>query len=1280
MTEQFKLTGDRRSDSGLNDSTAFSLYTEAIDAISSSYDTWDEAQREYKAYIEHYRVAQSTVESLGYSFSTIEISELQAIPSASESKQFLKDGIKLAKQAKDLRINLEEEFNLASSSLEQKRKQLKQKEEEFHLEFSQLEIRLDNVSLKDATELQYINTSLQINSSNDAIFNPTAGFSIIIALFIAFSVGDFWRALILLPFIFGMVFAVLYPIFIVIRLGTANSVELRKRKSYLIECRDLEESSIKRKQEELLERHDLEFSEFQRTINQIENYLIQCETENPKEIKVAERFAFEHLKYFTVYLATAKLMALESVPQDFARSRQEQKINLGHSFAYWEHDIHHNSPKMFARPWSDPGWESSYEPRFDGNIPDCVCIGQFLLENVDTGLNKSTPSIEIPAMLPIRAFQNARGDRFPGHIVIMSDVKTRQSVLETIESLAVRLLSTFPVRKLKGSFIDPIALGNTFPFKELPKSVLSGQQIFTNSQDIREELKTLVTHIEQIIQNYLGRKYNNLEDYNAASDAIQEAYRYLFLADFPTAFDPQTANELKSIITNGSRAGVYTIIHVDLSKEKLHSFDYALFDQYCTVIRPTNQSHKGQPLFEVKMPNGWKRELILDRPPSREIHQHIIQSILATEKTIKVETLPFKSIYPETFWQSNSKQELRAPIGVCGAKDPLEFWLGENHEKIAVSSGLLAGKPGAGKSYTLHSIILSLAMQYSPAELELYLLDYKEGVEFQTYVDPNRSETQNHNSELDETCALPHAKVISIESDREFGLSVLQSIQKEIETRGQLFKDIGVSELKDYREKTNKQIPRILVVIDEFQYMFQDNDTITRELNLLYEDITRRGRAFGIHLLLASQSLNINNINNRIYGFIPLRMAMQMDQTTANIVLAEGNTDAVELLDRSGRIICNTDFGRKRANQLGQIADISLPERQNAMKAIYEQATTSNYQRPQPLTLFQGNRPSKLSQNGQFLRLTQLDRWLPSSELNKQIIQNQDWLAPEVPSALWIGEAMRIGHHTQAILRRRARSNMLLIGQSENNIFGMISGALLSLVHIHAPTPTKVHSGAEFHLIDLSQTDDDDTLSNLTTTFQSAFKSLYPIKLGKRFPDSEQGIKRAEKVLEELHEILQARKQIRDADPDEMNFGPSIFFVAAIGALNRAQYLRPIAGQRNDEMSPQAKQLQEIATLGPELGIHTILWLDNSTTFQQLCANNNARTLLSQFDCRTVLKLSTEDSRFFLGEPIAHNLPSLRGYFYDASLSEGYEKFKPYAIPTSTEIEQYAQALTNRPQ
>jgi DNA segregation ATPase FtsK/SpoIIIE, S-DNA-T family len=563
-------------------------------------------------------------------------------------------------------------------------------------------------------------------------------------------------------------------------------------------------------------------------------------------------------------------------------------------------------------------------------------------------------------------------------------------------------------------------------------------------------------------------------------------------------------------------------------------------------------------------------------------------------------------------------------------------------------------------------------MKYSPDELELYLLDYKEGVEFQIYVDPNRADTINPTAELDETRALPHAKVISIESDREFGLSVLQAIQQEIETRGQLFKNVGVSELKDYRQKTGKQIPRVLLVIDEFQYMFQDNDAISRDLNQLYEDVIRRGRSFGVHLLLASQSLNIANIKSSIYGLIPLRMAMQMDQTTAGIILAEGNTDAITQLDRSGHIIYNTEFGRKAQNQLGQIADVSLAERRNAMNQIYQQSETTHYQRTTPLTIFQGNRPSKISQNGQLLNLAKLDNWLTSSTLNKQIIHSQDWIPQELPAALWLGEAMRIGHHTQAILRRRARSNMLLIGQSEQSIFGLLSGALLSLVHIYKPTT------AEFHIIDLSQTDDDAALSEMTQTFRQEFQDLYPIKLGKRFPDSEQSIKRAETVLSELHTELQRRKQIRDADPDAMNFGPSVFFVGAIGALNRAQNLRPVAGKRADEMSPDAQKLQEIATIGPELGIHTIIWFDNAKTFQQLCAESSPRNLLMQFDCRAVLHLPGEDSRLFLGEPIAEKLPTLRAYYYDAGLSTGFEKFKPYAIPSKAEIIQYAQNLKQR--
>ena len=70
-------------------------------------------------------------------------------------------------------------------------------------------------------------------------------------------------------------------------------------------------------------------------------------------------------------------------------------------------------------------------------------------------------------------------------------------------------------------------------------------------------------------------------------------------------------------------------------------------------------------------------------------------------------------------------------------------------------------------------------MWYSPDEVEFYLVDFKKGVEFKTYA----------------THALPHARAIAVESDREFGLSVLQRLDAELTRRGELFRKAGVQDL-----------------------------------------------------------------------------------------------------------------------------------------------------------------------------------------------------------------------------------------------------------------------------------------------------------------------------------------------------------------------------------------------------------------------------------------------------------------------------------------------------
>src|SRR6201999_3242039 len=115
---------------------------------------------------------------------------------------------------------------------------------------------------------------------------------------------------------------------------------------------------------------------------------------------------------------------------------------------------------------------------------------------------------------------------------------------------------------------------------------------------------------------------------------------------------------------------------------------------------------------------------------------------------------------------------------------------------------LIAGKTGSGKSTLLHVMITNLALWYSADEVEFYLVDFKKGVEFKTY----------------ETHGLPHARAIAVESDREFGLSVLQRVDAELTRRGEIFRKLGVQDLASYRQtKESRPMPRTLLIIDEFQ-------------------------------------------------------------------------------------------------------------------------------------------------------------------------------------------------------------------------------------------------------------------------------------------------------------------------------------------------------------------------------------------------------------------------------------------------------------------------------
>jgi len=939
--------------------------------------------------------------------------------------------------------------------------------------------------------------------------------------------------------------------------------------------------------------------------------------------------------------------------------------------------------------WDEGTWRdfANFQPPISGDCPTVVRIGML---NIPVGIGTK----QIPALVPIRAiFQGKNNWHVPGHLVLQTrDERTRNSSLQLLQSLAVRLICTFPLRTMRGLFIDPVNMGSTFPVKGLP-DYMAGPQVYTRADEIRQQLRALTQHVVEVTQRKLGSTYTNIEDYNEEKPLTREPYRYVFISDFPQGFDSSSQEDLVSLLKNGARAGVYIFIHVDLTKEYPSALkDYSIFDTYCTNISvSTNEYQKsitsrsgieGVPkspvtqtgLLSFKLPTGEQMTADADSAPSPEQLTALIKCVAEHFKNQRGESIPWSEFLPEDkqLWTGQSVDVIRAPIGVSNTRDHLEISFGVQDEGKIANNMLLAGRPGAGKSYTLHALICSLALRYHPNELELYLLDFKSGVEFQVYVDPNRYNEQTPNEEFNTSNSLPHAKVISIDSEREFGLSVLRRLNQELEKRGKLFAAEGTEGLSLYRKKHPEiKMPRVVAIFDEFQRIFEKNDAISRESNTLIEILVRQGRAFGIHMVFATQSPSIEYFDKGIYSFIDIRMAHLMDEVSAFHTLAKDNVDAVHLLEKSGDVLYNPRMGTRGYDEYGKTAFISPEARRDTMQKIQQLVISWNFERNEPLILFDGRQSAQLKHNPYLNTLGGGKDWLSSAQLNKQILKDPNWIPEQLPIPVWIGESAFMGNHTVAIFRRRSRSNLLLAGNSEKVIYGMLSSLLISLVHCYAPKQVV------FYAIDLATESEDAPWANMMPTFYKAFRNLYEITLGKRTVDAERGIVRRQLVWDKLIEEFTRRQTLRETNPDEENFGPSIFFIYAIGSLARADWLRPEQDKGGKDVpSDNAKQLLDLVSKGPELGIHTILWLEDMRAFTRIQAEN--RAWISNFDLRVALRLNAEDSRILLKDVDAEKLPQYRALLLDDAGSEGMQKFKPYGVLTDAEIQTYAQLLQQR--
>ena len=798
-----------------------------------------------------------------------------------------------------------------------------------------------------------------------------------------------------------------------------------------------------------------------------------------------------------------------------------------------------------------------------------------------------------------------------GSLLFETNDSSNATVLSTLNNIILRLLSTTPPGKLSFTIIDPVGLGQGFAglmhLSDYEESLIN-RRIWTQRDQIEERLAELSEHIEKVIQMYLRNEYETITQYNEQAGSVAEKYHFLVVSDFPAGFSETTAKRLQSIATSGARCGVFTLIHWDQRQPLPDGFAVDELRKNSVCIR----AEKGDLMLSREQAQ-LGANLVFDPPPHPDLAAALVHKIGKNSIDSNRVEVPFAQIAPPPaeMWTGDTTQELRVAIGRTGATKMQMLAIGKGTRQHA----LFAGKTGSGKSTLFHVIITNLALACSPDQVEFYLIDFKKGVEFKCYASKR----------------LPHARVVAIESDREFALSVLQRVDEELKRRGDIFRKMGVQDIAGYkRAGCTEPMPRSLLLIDEFQEFFVDDDTIAQTASLLFDRIVRQGRAFGIHVLLGSQSLGgAYSLARATLGQMVIRVALQCNEADAYLIMDDSNS-APRLLSRPGEGIYNDAGGALEGNSPFQVVWLPDDERDEWLDKVSALAAKHHDKHPSPI-VFEGNAPADLREN----------------DLLSAVLDTAPTKTPHA-SRCWLGAPNSIKGPTEVVFRRQSGNHLLIVGQREEAALSIIGLSMLALAAQH-PVGT-----AKFVLLHGANPDSPDE------EFIGQIAAVIP---------HEVKIARGNDIAEVMSEIAAAQKARASGEQNES--APSVFFF--IHGLHKFKKLRhedDFSFSSGDGEANPGSQFIDIITEGSTHGIHIIATVDTYNNVNRAMS----RKALTEFEMRVVFQMGANDSASLIDSPKASTLGLHRALYYNEQ--EGtLETFRPYAMPDSGWIREAAEKL-----
>ncbi len=860
-----------------------------------------------------------------------------------------------------------------------------------------------------------------------------------------------------------------------------------------------------------------------------------------------------------------------------------------------------------------------------------------------------------------------------------SNEEEQKIAVDYVNRIVMRLFMMIPPNKVNFTFLDPVKLGDSFvavnqlvDFDDRSSKVINGK-IWSSSSDIADKLQVAADRISNVNQRCLQGKYATIQEYNKAAGKNAEAYHVIVANDFPAGFSDKSLHLLENIINVGAKCGVFVILiqtEEQQNKEEMKRYQTLLGNIEKGMLRFTS---KGAKIFADSC--QWKNkkaEFVACDALSQEEFKRIVPVLKkgikdADKITISVDEM--QAVLDNTSeskqydgYGESSEKCLRVPIGVRGANDIQYLTLGGDSGAF---HALVAGITGSGKSSLLHTIILRSLQQYSPDELQIYLVDFKRGVEFKIYAEYR----------------LPAFRVVAIESEREFGYNVLDILENEQKERAKIYKREKVDSIEEYRKNTHKKMPRILVIMDEVQELFAaTGDDYAKKSASIVERIVRQGRVFGIHLILASQSYsNISGLNKSIIDQMAVRIVLKCSKSDADMMLDDGETEINQIsVDEPGRAVYNSAAGSRNANIHFRIAYIP-PELHSTMLKNVSQETEKYYDPKKPtkimLTNIEDNEFSVFKQFENFQYIKEIE--------NQENVVNSRGL-------LYLGDSLKFDN-VIINLDRKQYSNLLIIGEDKEKARTLFTFAILSVCINYVVW--KKSKGYEKEIKPFVDVLDYNPVKG------GALGDYQRLVAGKWLSQYSQYIQRGEEqkiedCVIDLYQEMQRRiiRGILEEDlprflfvfgyhnSEELHEEREVILtdesqseegIAENDPFAELGFAREVSRKNSKKLFLKDMFLQ-ILKEGGEYGIHVIVWQDSFKTLDE-----ENRDLISCFYKRIAFEMDEREMKQFIrASKEESELGENSILYYDRKL--GIERIRPYQTPDENWLEQVCKKIAEK--